>query len=168
MNCDDAFEYMTDATKHDTNDLQWHLDMCPRCRRMKETLEPALSLLTVDPLDMSREPVPPKSRVQHLLAAKDTQSATAQAEQPLSQMLAPYPSESSSFRRFTAVAVAALTILAGVLLMSSPGESNDVCLWKHRDGLESESSSSVAVVASCLGCHRDALGTLPDGAVQTQ
>lgn len=164
MNCDDAFEYMTDVTRQDAGDLQWHLDMCPRCRRMKETLEPALSLLTMDPPEMppSHEPVPPMSRVDELLGAQANRRR--QAEPKSARAHVPYPVHTSGFRRFAAVAVAALTILAGVLLMSSPGQSSgansvdslgDICMWKQRD-VETEASSPMAVVASCLDCHQAA------------
>lgn len=163
MNCDDAFEYMTDVTKQDTGDLQWHLDMCPRCRRMKETLEPALSLLTMDPPEMpsSQEPVPPMSRVDELLGAQAIRRR--QAEPKIEPADVPYPMQSSGFRRVAAVGVAALTILAGVLLMSSPGQSSgansadslgDICMWKQR-GIETDTASPMAVVTSCLDCHQE-------------
>lgn len=42
MNCDEAFELITHPTDHNCDELQWHLQMCPRCRQMQETLAPAL------------------------------------------------------------------------------------------------------------------------------
>lgn len=42
MNCDEAFDLMTHPTDYTSNELQWHLQMCPRCRQMQETLAPAL------------------------------------------------------------------------------------------------------------------------------
>lgn len=42
MNCDEAFELMTHPTDHQCEELLWHLQMCPRCLQMKETLAPAL------------------------------------------------------------------------------------------------------------------------------
>ncbi|WP_339729802.1 hypothetical protein [uncultured Gimesia sp.] len=42
MNCDEAFELMTHPTDHQCEELRWHLQMCPRCQQMKETLAPAL------------------------------------------------------------------------------------------------------------------------------
>ncbi|QDT41137.1 hypothetical protein Pan241w_11970 [Gimesia alba] len=42
MNCDEAFELMTHPTDHQCEELLWHLQMCPRCQQMKETLAPAL------------------------------------------------------------------------------------------------------------------------------
>ncbi|QDT90756.1 hypothetical protein [Gimesia algae] len=43
MNCDEAFELITHPTDHQCKELQWHLELCPRCRQMQETLSPALS-----------------------------------------------------------------------------------------------------------------------------
>lgn len=43
MNCDEAFELITHPTDHQCEELQWHLQLCPRCRQMQETLAPALS-----------------------------------------------------------------------------------------------------------------------------
>ena len=45
MNCDMAFEHLTDPNRRDRDELQRHLAACPRCRQMKETLEPAFDLL---------------------------------------------------------------------------------------------------------------------------
>ncbi|QDV18068.1 hypothetical protein Pan153_27240 [Gimesia panareensis] len=43
MNCDEAFELITHPTDHNCDELQWHLQMCPRCQQMQETLAPALT-----------------------------------------------------------------------------------------------------------------------------
>jgi hypothetical protein len=43
MNCDEAFELITHPTDHNCDELQWHLQMCPRCRQMQDTLAPALT-----------------------------------------------------------------------------------------------------------------------------
>lgn len=42
MNCDEAFDLITHPTDHNCEELQWHLQLCSRCRQMKETLAPAL------------------------------------------------------------------------------------------------------------------------------
>lgn len=44
MNCDEAFERLTDPNRRQDDQLRRHLETCPRCRQMQETLEPALSL----------------------------------------------------------------------------------------------------------------------------
>jgi hypothetical protein len=48
MNCDDAFDALTDPAWADTAELAEHLLNCPRCRELKQVLEPALSLLCGD------------------------------------------------------------------------------------------------------------------------
>ncbi|MCH9653185.1 MAG: hypothetical protein K0U86_05260 [Planctomycetes bacterium] len=45
MNCDEAFDLMTHPTDHNSEELVWHLELCPRCQQMKETLAPALEPL---------------------------------------------------------------------------------------------------------------------------
>jgi cytochrome c553 len=48
MNCDDAFDALTDPDLANTGELAEHLAKCPRCRDLKQVLEPALSLLCGD------------------------------------------------------------------------------------------------------------------------
>ncbi len=48
MNCDDAFDALTDPACANTAELAAHLAQCPRCRDLKQVLEPALSLLCGD------------------------------------------------------------------------------------------------------------------------
>ncbi len=44
MNCDQAFESLTDPAQRDATALQRHLHDCPRCRDLADALEPALQL----------------------------------------------------------------------------------------------------------------------------
>jgi hypothetical protein len=46
MNCDMAFDLMTDADGSRSLALARHLDDCPRCRQMQATLAPALNFVT--------------------------------------------------------------------------------------------------------------------------
>src|SRR5262249_52019000 len=48
MNCDDAFDALTDPAGADAAQLADHLAVCPRCRELKQVLEPALSMLCGD------------------------------------------------------------------------------------------------------------------------
>jgi hypothetical protein len=48
MNCDEAFDALTDPAGADAVELAEHLSKCPRCRELKQVLEPALSLLCGD------------------------------------------------------------------------------------------------------------------------
>jgi hypothetical protein len=47
MNCDDVFDALTDPalSPSGTAELDAHLTLCPRCRQLREVLEPARSLL---------------------------------------------------------------------------------------------------------------------------
>jgi hypothetical protein len=48
MNCDEAFDALTDPMWADTAEVAEHLAKCPRCRELKQVLEPALLLLCGD------------------------------------------------------------------------------------------------------------------------
>ena len=38
MNCDQAFDFLTDSSRRDSETLARHLASCARCRQLKETL----------------------------------------------------------------------------------------------------------------------------------
>jgi hypothetical protein len=60
MNCDDAFDALTDPEAADAAELAEHLAKCPRCRELKQVLEPALSLLCGDlPAEPAMAATPP-------------------------------------------------------------------------------------------------------------
>src|SRR4051812_49066212 len=44
MNCDQAFDCLTDSGRRHSPQLEEHLAHCERCRQMQDTLEPALDL----------------------------------------------------------------------------------------------------------------------------
>lgn len=48
MNCDTAFDLMTDANGSRSGALAQHFETCARCRQMQETLAPALDFLMHD------------------------------------------------------------------------------------------------------------------------
>ena len=55
MNCDQAFDVMTSSDRLSDRGLHAHMADCPRCRDMRETLEPAIRMLSsdsVNPRDM--------------------------------------------------------------------------------------------------------------------
>jgi len=57
MNCDQAFDVMTSSHRASDRGLHAHLDGCPRCREMRQTLEPALGMFRADAL-MTPSPDP--------------------------------------------------------------------------------------------------------------
>jgi hypothetical protein len=58
MNCDQAFEHLTDPELADSSELHRHLAGCPRCRDMQATLAPALALFARDPAVPGSMPEP--------------------------------------------------------------------------------------------------------------
>lgn len=83
MNCDEAFDLMTHPTDHQCEELLWHLQLCPRCQQMKETLAPALESFQqivddpagLDEFDKFHAELPQS-------ADQDLKSAFAKAGQP--------------------------------------------------------------------------------------
>ena len=57
MNCDQAFDVMTSNRRESDRGLHTHLASCPRCRVMRETLDPALELFERESCAF-REPEP--------------------------------------------------------------------------------------------------------------
>ncbi|MDA1016590.1 MAG: hypothetical protein O3A00_19305 [Planctomycetota bacterium] len=164
MNCDDAFEYITDPNRQQATELNWHLDMCPRCRRMKETLEPALSLLTAECSVTTGD----ANRLQHarigrLFAGDDVgfeSRRLAETTAMARRIRQPTAARSdSSWRRRIAVAIVGSALFACMLLMISPGGDRDagispeieMCLWQTREA--AVENSPRAVLATCLSCH---------------
>ncbi|MCA9071722.1 MAG: hypothetical protein KDA84_22500 [Planctomycetaceae bacterium] len=58
MNCDEAFDALTDTNWQDNSALKWHLDFCPRCREMQQVLAPALAMFSGDNESESTGPAP--------------------------------------------------------------------------------------------------------------
>jgi hypothetical protein len=54
MNCDQAFDFLTDSKLHDASELHAHLASCPRCCDLADALEPALGLF--DQADSFEDP----------------------------------------------------------------------------------------------------------------
>ena len=56
MNCDQAFDALTNAQLRDTTELDSHLAACPRCRDLADVLEPALGLFgEVDEFELAND-----------------------------------------------------------------------------------------------------------------
>lgn len=160
MNCDCAFDRMTSPDGLTDPALQRHLDVCPRCRQMQETLSPALDWLTSG----TAEPW-------------STSSATTATATPLLTMQAVRVAEEAAHdlsRRRTAsqlrrvLSIAAMLICGAALGIAAydvrrpteppvhsvaPGLMT-ACLWND-PALRSRlpDSSAQSVVASCVVCH---------------
>jgi hypothetical protein len=183
MNCDEAFDALTDPTESNHSALKWHLEFCPRCREMQEVLAPALAMFSGDPqgaLD-SAFPSPrhlesPSERESRLPPTENgnrsrskpflTTEAVRVAEQTARALR---PARKPAAIRFLMVGVVCLLTALGVFFAihatSEPGAppSNatmlaDKCLWTERDDSTptqpaGERGSSRWVVLSCVACH---------------
>lgn len=156
MNCDQAFDRMTDVTTLSDAALERHLTDCPRCRQMRETLSPALDAFSV------------------AAAGSRSLREDAQAVQVARQAAVTLESRGagSARRRRTKWKWGAVSLVAGgvaaALLLAIGGfaPSNDVgdraaagdhgdnvaaCTWVQNDrGSERDART---VVLSCVACH---------------
>ncbi|MGE0377997.1 MAG: anti-sigma factor [Planctomycetaceae bacterium] len=155
MNCDQAFDAMTDPDRPHGRELAQHLRACPRCRQMYETLEPALGLFAA----VDGEPVGTVPAVPARLA-----SAPVRLAQQIAARLSPAgncsPSEPPRRRLWGAVFAAAvagflLSVGLGSLSPNSPTAapgSTSACTWLNRDSIPNGERAN-AVVATCVTCH---------------
>lgn len=158
MNCDQAFDYLTDPQRRESPALARHLADCPRCRAMRDALEPALELF-------------------HELAAEPDASAIAEggqsgvsvdsvrlAEQAAASLAGPMPGgrpRLASWRVGLGYAAAAL-LGAGIALavhstVEDPAASGPAqrsrCLWREHDSIAPLEPESELLTAECMRCH---------------
>lgn len=161
MNCDQAFDCLTDPRRRETPELGRHLDQCPRCRTMRDTLEPALDLFD----DLAVEPDLSAYAPGGLnAAAPETLQLAEQTAARLSATGRQRPSARGSWRPGLRYA-AALLFGAGVALAIQSPVNEDVehpgaggCLWLNRSAADELNPTSRAVTAQCMSCHFE----LPD------
>jgi hypothetical protein len=180
MNCDEAFDALTDPTESNHSALKWHLEFCPRCREMQEVLAPALAMLSAESggsgdststsQRLSEMPVEKGSRLRELekpVRASQpflSPDAIRLAEQTARTLR---PVSRRRVVRWVMVGVACLMTALGVFFAMNPGDSGpphtgdgtmlaDKCLWTERDTAPqapAEQASSRWVVLSCVACH---------------
>jgi hypothetical protein len=158
MNCDQAFELMTDPVGSGSPALQRHLERCPRCREMQQTLSPALDWM------MASEPAPMAGASSHGESPFLTAQAVLVAEQAARSLpKCRRQNWGVAMRRGAAMAVvAALGVLFGALLLepksperpATPVGTLTACLWDQRQLLDQlPDASPRGVVVSCVTCH---------------
>jgi hypothetical protein len=151
MNCDQAFDYLTDSTRRDSGSLARHLAGCARCRQLKETLEPAL--------DLFDDPVPEPGIDSFARAAGD--EAVRIAEQSAARLS---KRRLLSTRRLRSVVGCAAMFLIGAALVygltppaghfgADPAPANSICPWKNRTHADDAGLDATRVVLSCVDCH---------------
>lgn len=148
MNCDQAFDYLTDSTRRESDRLARHLAGCPRCRQLKETLEPALDLFD----DVVPEPALGSSSVD----GETTDDAVRLASQSASRLGGGRFGRRDWTRavRYAAAFVIGASAALGMTLALETRSEPSVCAWKNRSsGVTSEAVQADAVVLSCVACH---------------
>lgn len=148
MNCDLAFDLMTDASRDDSPALHTHLDGCPRCRQMYETLSPALGLFAA-----AEEPAGQPDFDDAATSVELAQRVAVRLDQSAARSL-----------RATHLRLAWACLIAGGLgflfaALWSPLQSATPdavpaagrCTWVHREQAADQPASAIAV--SCVTCH---------------
>jgi hypothetical protein len=170
MNCDLAFELMTDAHGFESRALHEHLGQCPRCRQMQGTLAPALEWLA-DRVSADEPALSPQGRAEVESPTRATAAATAEsvdvalsAAESLSERTMP---SRERIRRKVAVAIryasacalgACLAIWVMIPRTPAPGDVRGVAVCRRDEARGSSATSRPAaeiesLVASCVACH---------------
>jgi hypothetical protein len=165
MNCDTAFDLIIDADGSRSLALARHLDDCPRCRQMQETLAPALEFLapsghdddgalTVTPFTAGGAGSRPSFVTTEALQIA-RQAATrlkSQVESPLVRLQRIV----GKSLRYAAVFAAGL-LLAFTLFDMRPGRvsDNEKCTRQEaaRDDAQRTRAEVRALTLSCAVCH---------------
>lgn len=163
MNCNQAFELLTDPLQVDSSALERHLRDCPRCRQMRETLSPALDWLheaaTDDDHFGSRTTSTPLLTAEAVRIAET--AARTMVRRPQHHDWIP-----GLLRAAAIVLVAAGGVFVGMNRANhegSPGNAAGIvpgqplltaCLWEQPQGRDALADRSARnVVASCVLCH---------------
>lgn len=169
MNCDQAFDCLTDPVQRSGDDLRRHLRSCPRCRDLADALEPALELFGAsDPARTSGESGLKEIdwfelAQRHDDATRDRPSNQSKSA-PLERSLAQARVDERRAQR-EGVRIALALIFIGVITAavahwgrdsSSPlgrvaAFDTDSCLRLRID----EGHEPAPTLAACLACHLD-------------
>ena len=117
MNCDQAFDCLTDSERRHSPELAEHMARCERCRQMHDTLEPALDLFD----DLVPEPDLSHGGVAMQTLAPETVRLAGQAALRLSG-----GGQEAGGRRRALILRYAAAAMAGALLMGVMGSINRV------------------------------------------
>jgi hypothetical protein len=167
MNCDDAFEAMTDLSGDRNAALESHLSRCRRCRQMQDTLSPALTGLRDLHPSRHDEPSRRKSSTAPALlspvALQLIDLAVAQ-RQSLRRRASPW-AQLGWWQPMSLVAAFLIGLGMGATQAGSDRPVVDdassaqplammawePCTWKQRD--RSPAPMASQLVAACVECH---------------
>lgn len=156
MNCDHAFDLMTDPVLDDCAELHEHLNECPRCRQMYETLSPALGLFGSSGNGFDTASADEAAAAGGVEIAE--RLAVRLAQEP--------PAGPAPVRPRRALQAWACVLAGGLVLVSAIGltafrsgapavpSAADQCTWLHREAVPTDQRAE-AVVLSCVACHAD-------------
>lgn len=166
MNCDEAFDRLTDAAATTDAALLRHLAECPRCQAMQQTLSPALNWMKSAAQDEFPSSTPGGWNDSPLLTEAAVAVATSAARRA-----PPRHDVSRDARKALGIALVALCGMAfGVFAIGQPPHSTTtstaaglttpatVCLWPREEGeTRIPAGNAQAVVDSCVACHVPAM-----------
>jgi hypothetical protein len=153
MNCDQAFDCLTDSDLRHSPQLEEHLARCARCRQMQETLEPAL--------DLFDELVPEPDLSGRVFGTQTLAPESVRVAEQAASRLAPAGTGSHVKRRSGVVRYAAAAMVGAALMgvmgtinnAHSPVDSSTQCTWRSRVIDRDSYPSNVEFARSCVVCH---------------
>lgn len=171
MNCDQAFDCLTNPHQRESDALQRHLNACPRCRDLADALEPALTLF--DDASTSFDAYSTQSE----FGCEDDCGCSSQPKANRSNSASGWrsfdrevTSQDQRHRQREGAKVAIVLLLIGAFTAAiahvgreSPAPlsrvaeiDTDACLRQHIDA----HADSAPILAACLACHLDSTESL--------
>lgn len=171
MNCDDAFDCLTDPARRESRALRVHLKTCRRCAHMQTVLEPALALFDIPATfeavddasyrDVDQTAADTASR-KPAVAMHDSVRLAASAAYRLQAASAPRSTHWQSAVRPALGYAAALVIGAAAALALFQGDAADEqaapqaepCSWQMSRMADARHNADVrTLLAACIACH---------------
>jgi len=175
MNCDEAFDRLTEASGASDDSLQTHLAECPRCRDMAEVLRPALDLIQSPDGDSSSlgilrddDPYFRHSPAKRNASASDESSVFRTMPRPWQSGGHRYAPRADRLRLLTfLLLVGMLTAAIAGISRDSQSQSPQLAITLPLDCQRNEKPSRPAdtVIAGCVACHvKNIAGSSPESA----
>jgi len=171
MNCDTAFDLMTDPHGAASQALEQHLAACPRCRAMQETIAPALAGMEIarQGADASAEEFdPPWRHPEGALPTFAPKEAIAIAEQAAAALgtrtAVAVPNNARRTRVLRIARSAALVVFGGLVTLavvpslrsSAPPAQRSACRRSEAAAVPAGGRTAAevqALIAACATCH---------------